>query len=166
MRFLGHSVHQVLIVFPVGLLVTAVIFELIALGNGSAQFWTVAYWLIAGGLIGGGVAAVFGFLDWRHIPGRTRANRIGILHGLGNATVLVLFAVSWWMRNAPDQPPSTNALLLSFVGAALLLVTGWLGGELVSRLSVGVDQQAHINATNSVRDHGVVEPTTSYRDAA
>jgi uncharacterized membrane protein len=166
MKFLGHSVHQVLIVFPVGLLVTAVIFEQIARGTGSAQFWTVAYWLIAGGLLGGMAAAVFGILDWRHIPARTRANRIGMLHGLGNAAVLVLFAVSWWMRTAPSQPPPNGALLLSVSGAALLLVTGWLGGELVSRLSVGVDTQAHVNASNSVRDHGVVEPTTSYRDAA
>jgi uncharacterized membrane protein len=116
--------------------------------------------------LGGAVAALFGLLDWRHIPGRTRAYRIGILHGLGNATVLVLFAVSWWMRAAPDQAPSATALLLSFIGAGLLLVTGWLGGELVARLSVGVDAQAHLNASNSVRDHGVVEPTTSYRDAA
>ncbi len=166
MKFLGHSVHQVLIVFPVGLLVAAVVFELIALASGSAQFWTVAYWLIAGGLVGGAVAALFGLLDWRHIPSRTRANRLGILHGVGNATVLVLFALSWWMRAAPDHVPSANALLLSFIGAGLLLVTGWLGGELVTRLSVGVDAQAHVNAPNSVRDHGVVESTTSYRDAA
>lgn len=166
MKFLGHSVHQVLIVFPVGLLVAAVVFELIALASGSAQFWTVAYWLIAGGLVGGAVAAIFGLMDWRHIPSRTRANRLGILHGVGNATVLVLFALSWWMRAAPDHVPSANALLLSFIGAGLLLVTGWLGGELVTRLSVGVDAKAHVNAPNSVRDHGVVEPTTSYRDAA
>jgi len=37
---------------------------------------------------------------------------------------------------------------------------------LVARLSVGVDEEANINASNSVRDHGVIEPTTSYRDAA
>ena len=166
MKFLGHSAHQVLIVFPVGLLMTAVIFELMALSTGSTQFWTVSYWLIAGGLVGGVVAAVFGLLDWLHIPGGTRANRIGIVHALGNATVLALFAASWWMRAAPDQAPSNDALLLSFVGAGLLFVTGWLGGELVARLSVGVDEDAHLNASNSVRDHGVIEPTTSYRDAA
>ena len=92
--------------------------------------------------------------------------RIGMVHGIGNAVVLALFAASWWMRLAPDQPPSRTSLLLSFVAAGLLLLTGWLGGELVARLSVGVDERAHINATNSVRDHGVVEGTTSYRDAA
>jgi hypothetical protein len=45
-------------------------------------------------------------------------------------------------------------------------VTGWLGGELVARLSVGVDEAAHVDAPNSVREHGVVEPTTSYRKTA
>ena len=166
MKILGHSVHQVLVVFPVGLLLTAVIFELIALGTNSAQFWIVAYWLMASGLVGAVIAAVFGFLDWRRIPAQTRANRIGIMHGLGNVMVLLLFAASWWIRTVPDQAPSGNALLLSFLGAGLLLVTGWLGGELVDRLSIGVDEGAHVNATNSVRDHGVIEPTTSFRDAA
>ncbi len=166
MKILGHSVHQILIVFPVGLLLTAVIFELLALGTESAQFWTVAYWLMASGLVGGVMAAVFGFLDWRRLPAGTRANRLGLLHGLGNATVLLLFAASWWIRTAPDQAPSGNALFLSLLGTGLLLVTGWLGGELVDRLSVGVDEGAHVNATNSVRDHGVLEPTTSFRDAA
>lgn len=166
MKVLGHSVHQVLIVFPVGLLLTSVIFELIALGTGSAQFWTVAHWLMASGLVGGLLAAIFGILDWRHIPAGTRASRIGVLHGLGNVLVVALFATSWWLRSAPDAAPPTNALILSFLGAGLLLVTGWLGGELVDRLSVGVDERAHLNASNSVSDHGVIESTTSFRDAA
>jgi len=166
MKFLGHSAHQVLIVFPVGLLMTAVIFDLIALGTGSNQFWTVSYWLMAAGVVGGLIAAVFGLLDWAHLPGHTRASRIGVLHGLGNVVVLLLFAGSWWMRAAPGQPPASNVLALSFIGAGLLFVTGWLGGELVARLSVGVDEEANVNASNSVRDHGVIEPTTSYRDAA
>jgi uncharacterized membrane protein len=166
MKFLGHSAHQVLIVFPVGLLMTAVIFDLISLATGSAQFWGVSYWLMLSGVIGGLVAAVFGVLDWRHIPSPTRASRLGLLHGVGNVIVVVLFAASWWMRAAPDQAATGNALLLSFVGAALLAVTGWLGGELVARLSVGVDETAHLDAPNSMREHGVVEPTTSYRRAA
>ena len=117
-------------------------------------------------VLGGLAAAVFGILDYRRIPAGTRANRIGTLHGLGNAAVILLFAVSWWMRTAPDQAPTTNAMLLSLVGAALLLVTGWLGGELVDRLSIGVDERAHVDASNSMSEHGVVEPTTSYKRAA
>lgn len=142
------------------------LFELVALVTGSAQFWVVSYRLIASRLLGGLAAGVFGIVDYLRIPGGTRAKRIGALHGLGDATVIVLFAASWWMRAAPDQAPSTSAVLLSFAGAALLSVTGWLGGELVARLSIGVDERARVDASNSVREHGVVEPTTSYKRAA
>jgi len=30
------------------------------------------------------------------------------------------------------------------------LITGWLGGELVGRLGVGVDEGAHLNAPSSL----------------
>ena len=40
--------------------------------------------------------------------------------------------------------------MLSLVGALLMLVTGWLGGELVERLGVGVDEGANLNAPNSL----------------
>jgi uncharacterized membrane protein len=114
MKLLGHSAHQVLVVFPVGLLITSVIFEMLALATGSAQFWVVSYWLIASGLVGGLAAAVFGLLDYVRIPRRTRANRVGMLHGIGNAAVIVLFAASWWMRAAPDQTrPRTPSFCLS-----------------------------------------------------
>jgi hypothetical protein len=32
----------------------------------------------------------------------------------------------------------------------LALVTGWMGGELMDRLGVGVDEGAHLNATSSL----------------
>jgi hypothetical protein len=32
----------------------------------------------------------------------------------------------------------------------LMLITGWLGGELVERLGVGVDEGANLNAPNSL----------------
>ena len=40
--------------------------------------------------------------------------------------------------------------MLSFAGIALALVTGWLGGELVERLGVGVDEGANLNAPSSL----------------
>jgi uncharacterized membrane protein len=43
------------------------------------------------------------------------------------------------------------ALVLSFAGAGLATLTGWLGGELVERLRVGVDEGAHVDAPNSLR---------------
>jgi uncharacterized membrane protein len=45
--------------------------------------------------------------------------------------------------------------MLSFMGAGLALLTGWLGGELVDRLGVGVDDGAHPNAPSSL-SHRVI----------
>ena len=51
---------------------------------------------------------------------------------------------------------TTAALLCSFVGAALALLGGWFGGELVERLGVGVYPDADLNAPNSLT-HGTFE---------
>jgi uncharacterized membrane protein len=162
MRFLGHSLHQILIVFPAGLLLSAVIFDLFALATGPAELWIVSYWLILAGLAGGVVAAPFGFLDWLNIPSGTRASRIGLLHAAGNVGMLVLFGLSWWLRQ-PTIEPSQVALACSFAGAALLGLTGWLGGELVARLSVGVDGDAYVNASNSLSRHGPIDGGTGMK---
>jgi hypothetical protein len=39
---------------------------------------------------------------------------------------------------------------VSFAAGVLALFTGWLGGELVDRLSVGVDEGAHVDAPSSL----------------
>jgi uncharacterized membrane protein len=111
----------------------------------------VAFWNIAAGVVGGLLAAVFGLWDWMHIPKDTRARRIGLLHGGGNVVVVALFVVSWLLRSGePDYVPSAVALALSFAGLALAAFTGWLGGELVDRLGVGVDPGAHLDAPSSL----------------
>lgn len=153
-RLFGHPIHQMLIVFPLGLLATAVIFDVVGLISGGATWPTVAYWTLLGGIVGAVVAAPFGLIDFLGIPRGTRARRIGALHGGGNAIVSLLFAGSWLLRN-PQQAPGDAALALSFGGVALALVTAWLGGELVSRLGVGVSDGAGLNASNSMhRDSG------------
>jgi uncharacterized membrane protein len=150
MKFLGHPVHQMLIVFPLGLLATAVIFDLIYLLGGGAMMAIVSYWMIAAGIIGGLIAAPFGWIDWFGIPPGTRAKSIGLWHGAGNVVVLLLFVASWFVRVDLPERPDALALALSFTGAGLALVTGWLGGELVDRLGIGVDKGAHSNAPSSL----------------
>jgi uncharacterized membrane protein len=149
-KVMGHAVHQMLIVFPLGLFSTAVIFDVIHLISGGATWSLVSYWMIAAGIIGGLCAALFGAIDWFKIPSGTRAYRIGVLHGLGNVVVVALFAVSWWLRRPDPGNPSAVAIGFMIVGAALSLVTGWLGGELVDRLGVGVDDGANLNAPSSL----------------
>jgi uncharacterized membrane protein len=157
-KLFGHSIHQMLIAFPLGLLVTAIAFDAIHLATHGATFALVSYWLIAAGILGGLAAAVFGFLDWLGIPRHTRAYRIGAWHGLGNAVLLLLYTASWVVRMTGDPAsPSVLAMGLSLLGAALGLVTSWLGGELVDRLGVGVDDGANLDAPSSLTGKPAVE---------
>jgi uncharacterized membrane protein len=150
-KLFGHAIHPILIVFPLGLLATGVVFDVIYLIRGNPTMAVVAYWMIAAGIIGGFLAAPFGWIDWFAIPSGTRAKSVGLQHGVGNVLVLLLFIGSWWLRRgAPDKKPEIMALVLSFAGAGLALLTGWLGGELVERLGVGVDPGAHLDAPNSL----------------
>jgi uncharacterized membrane protein len=149
-RLFGHSIHQMLIVFPLGLLATSFVFDIVYLSTGNGRFADISFWMIASGIIGGLIAAVFGLIDWVGIPAQTRAKRIGAVHGIGNVVVVGLFAISWLMRNDAPLTPSSAAIVLSGLGVALALVTGWLGGELVDRLAIGVDEGAHPNAPSSL----------------
>src|SRR4030095_8990917 len=157
-KLLGHPIHQMLVPIPFGLLATAVIFDLIYLvWTNNPTMIVVSYWMIAAGIIGGLIAAPFGLLDYLAIPSGTRAKYVVMWHGLGNVFVLLMFAVSWWLRYASTVPgnsdvhvPSAAALVLSFAGFVLAGITGWLGGELVDRLGVSVDEGANVNALNSL----------------
>jgi uncharacterized membrane protein len=147
-----------LIVFPLGLLATAVAFDIVALVQSDYSWFGVSYWMIAAGIIGGLLAAVFGLIDWIAIPSGTRAKTIGLLHGGINVLVTLLFIVSWFVRNGSDaHVPNAAALVCSFVAVVLALVGGWLGGELVDRLGIGVDPGAHPNAPSSLSGRPATE---------
>jgi uncharacterized membrane protein len=150
-KLLGHPIHPMLIVFPLGLLATAVIIDIVYFVGGALIFAELSYYLIIAGLIGGAVAAPFGLIDWLAIPANTRAKRIGALHGGGNVVVMLLFVASALLRANLPSAPAGAAYVCSFGGAALALVTAWLGGELVDRLGIGVSDGAHVDASSSLR---------------
>src|SRR5215208_3405959 len=133
-KLFGHPIHPMLIVFPLGLLATAVIFDILYLSTGNPAFPTVSFYMIAAGVIGGLLAAIFGFIDWLGLPNNSRAKTIGGWHGMGNFVIVVLFAISWFLRGGnANFAPTSLALILSFAGIAMALVTAWIGGELVYR---------------------------------
>jgi uncharacterized membrane protein len=165
-KILGHPIHPMLIVLPLGLLIMAVVFDVLRIVTGNNAFSIVAYWNIVGGLITGLLAAVFGFLDWLAIPSKTRAKSIGGMHGIGNVIVVLLFAASWWLRrDNPDYVPDTFAFVLGLLGLGLGGLTAWLGGELVYRLRMGVDDGAHLDAPNSLsgKPAGAVDSSVAAR---
>ncbi|MFT3894955.1 MAG: DUF2231 domain-containing protein [Anaerolineales bacterium] len=164
MKILGHPIHPMLIVFPLGLFATAVVFDILFLSTANLAFPTVSYYMIAAGIIGGLLAAVFGFADWTGLPGNSRAKQIGLWHGLGNFVIVLLFIGSWLLRRgSAGFTPNGVALFLSFAGVAMALVTGWLGGELVYRLGSNVDRNANVNAPSSLKNPSASAPSGTKR---
>jgi uncharacterized membrane protein len=150
-RALGHPVHPMLVVFPLGLFITGTIFDLARLISGNGTFGEVGFWTISVGIIGAVLAALAGFTDWTGIPTGTRAKRVGLLHGALNAVVLVLFALAWLIRVGNDQHAAgAAAFTIEVVAVAVSGAAAWLGGELVDRLGIGVARDANPDAPSSL----------------
>lgn len=149
-KVLGHPLHQMLIPLPFGLLTMAVVFDLVGAFGGIREAHIASYWMIAAGVVTGVVAAVPGAIDLLAIPRHTRAWGVGLVHGAGNVIVLTLFAISWLMRREVPTAPDSIAVILAVIGLLIVGVTGWLGGELVDRLGVGVDTGAHLDSPSSL----------------
>jgi uncharacterized membrane protein len=150
-RALGHPVHPMLVMFPAALFITGTIFDLVHLAGDNDVFGEVGFWTISVGLIGGILAGVTGFADWTKVPAGTRAKRVGRLHGLLNAAVLVLFAISWLIRVGGERhEPGAGTFVLQVIAVLIAGGAAWLGGELVDRLGIGVDPEANPDAPSSI----------------
>jgi uncharacterized membrane protein len=155
-KVLGHAAHQMLIVFPLGLLPVAVIFDIVAMFTKNDFWYQLSFYMILAGLIGGVAAAIPGLIDYLAIPSGTRAKRVGALHGVGNLIVIALFALSWWLRYTNENHvPGNLAVTAALLAVGLSLATAWLGGELVDRLGVGVDDGAHLDAPSSLTNEPI-----------
>lgn len=131
-----HPVHPMLIVFPVGLWIFSFVCYSVFMLGGPAVWRTVAIYSMGGGIVGAALAAVFGMIDlFSMYPSRARS--IGIWHMLINVSVLTLFLVAFFLHIG-GQSDDTVTYVISAIAVVLLLVSGWLGGELVYVLGVGV----------------------------
>lgn len=135
---MGHPLHPMIVPLPIGALVGVLLSDI---GYASTQnpFWVEASrWLLLAGLITGALAAVLGLIEFLTIP-YVRSKSAAWVHFLGNGVALVLSLVNLLSRPGEDQAGVPDGgLLLSLVVVLILLVTGWLGGELSYRYRVGV----------------------------
>jgi uncharacterized membrane protein len=144
-QLFGHPVHPLLIPLPLGVLASSVVFHVVHLITGNGRWAEVAWWMTAAGIVGALIAAVAGTVDWLAIPANTRAKAVGLWHGIGNLVVVGFFALSWQHQLTDVRHPGTLAIVLAFAGAAVAMITGWLGGELVDRLDVRADTSAPVD---------------------
>jgi uncharacterized membrane protein len=151
LKLLGHAVHPMLVVFPLGLLSTVPLFDILHLATNHSVFGSVAFWVLSMGVLGGIVAAIVGFIDWLAIPPQTNAYRVGLYHMFVNITAMGLYVLSWWARLYAHLPDRHWApFVLALFALLLMLVGGWLGGELVQQHGIGVRDEAALNAPSSL----------------
>jgi uncharacterized membrane protein len=139
-RVAGHPIHPMLVPFPIAFWVGA-LFTDIAYANSYNLFWlNASAWLILAGLVMAGFAALAGLFDFFGSRG-VREHKTAWAHMIGNvtATVLQIFNMLVHTRDGADAIVPTG-LTLSVIVVLILLVTGWLGWELVYRHKVGVSQ--------------------------
>ncbi len=156
-RLFGHPIHQMLVPIPFGLLAVGALIDIAGRFVDLPWLTVVSFYDIAIGVVAALVAAVFGAIDWTAIPSGTRAKRVGLVHALANVTVVLLFVFSLFVRadeTAFAVPPA--ALVAEVAALAVALVAGWLGGELVDRLSIGVHPDAHPDFRPRRRRHAHV----------
>lgn len=144
-RIAGHPIHPMLVSIPIGSFVLALLSSLIYLGSGSAFWIEASYWLSLSGIATGLFAALFGLIDWWVIPDHASAKTAANWHMILNVLNILLFAAGWWLLGGLAGPVGRDIgipLALQALGVGVLLVTGWLGGEMVYRHHVAVEPVA------------------------
>jgi uncharacterized membrane protein len=142
----GHPIHPMIVPFPIGLWVFSLIADVIYLWRGN-PVWRdyIAFYALLGGIIGAAAAAVPGLVDWLSLK-NPRVVKIANWHARLNVIALLVFAASFYLRThsgaAFVSGSYTIPVALSVLGVILISISGYLGGEMVFKHGVAVDQQS------------------------
>ena len=141
-RIAGHPIHPMLVPFPIVFFVSAFVTDLVFLSEGDPLWARASWWLLLAGLVTAALAALAGLTDF---AGDRRIRSLGAAwaHMIGNVAAVVLELVNLLLRTDDAAAIDGTGVVLSGIVVLILLVTGWLGGELVFRHAVGVDDKAH-----------------------
>jgi uncharacterized membrane protein len=134
----GHPVHPILQAIPASLLPASTTFDvLVRLGVDEEGLSKAAHYSLVFGLVGAAGAAATGALDYYEIENRP-VRRIALYHGLTNAALVGSYVLS--LRYRKGYKADGTALALFGLGAALIGLSGYLGGELVYEHGVRVGE--------------------------
>jgi uncharacterized membrane protein len=137
----GHPLHPMLVPFPIALFTAALVTDILYWTTSDPSLASGSYWLIVGGLVMAAVAALAGLVDFL---GDERIRRIGDAwwHATANVLVVLIEIFSLYYRHT-NGPAASAAFVvsLSAVSVALLVFSGWKGGELVYKHRVSVKSE-------------------------
>ena len=146
-RWLGTPLHPPLTDVPIGAGTLATLFDVAETLTRSSALARAADLSLVAGVLGTLPAAASGMADARELRGEARGMATG--HALLNGTALTLNVVSIGLRLAGRRGKAKAA---SGLGFGLQTVAAHVGGELVFRLRVGVDDAASANLVAEGRE--------------
>ncbi|HSM66485.1 MAG TPA: Rieske 2Fe-2S domain-containing protein [Ilumatobacteraceae bacterium] len=130
-RWLGHSVHPMVVAVPIGCWTSAAILDVTSPGSAAARR------LVGAGVLGAVPAALTGTADWLDTAGAER--RVGTAHALANDIAVGAFAMSWLARRRGSNWIGAG---LTGIGLGAMGVAGYLGGHLAYARGVGINTTA------------------------
>ena len=135
----GHPLHPMLIPFPIAFFVATFACDIVFIRTGNPDWVMATQWLLGAGLVTAALAAVAGLVDFlgEH---KIRKLNAAWVHAGGNVTAVLISAYNFYVRYEAGALAgiSSTDVLLSGLVVLILLVTGWLGGEMVFRHRVGI----------------------------
>ncbi len=138
LSILNHPVHPILQAIPATLLPASTTFDVLArLGRDEEGLSKAAHYSLIYGLVGAASAAATGVLDYYETENRP-VRRLALYHGLTNVALVGSYVLSLLRRKG--HKADDTALALSALGAALTVLSGYLGGELVYAYGVRVGE--------------------------
>ena len=120
--WLGHAVHPLLVMVPIGSWTSATVLDLV----GGVDSRAAARRLVALGVLAFPPAAITGWAEWGGTL-QQRDKRVGIVHAASNIAAASLFAASWKARRRHSQ---LRGVALGLAGHAAVGLGGFLGGHL------------------------------------
>jgi uncharacterized membrane protein len=140
MRVFGHPLHAIVVSFPIGLLGTLPLWDVLSRFAVVRDLPVVGFYTELAGLLAGAVAAVTGFFDLVKLPEGPSLS-LAIRHAAVVLLGTCAFGAAFALRSA-SLPPTLAVTALDTLGVCVLAVGGWLGGHLVFEHGVGVSPRA------------------------
>jgi nitrite reductase/ring-hydroxylating ferredoxin subunit/uncharacterized membrane protein len=139
----GDPIHAAIVHFPIAFLVGAALMDVCDVVRDWPDWWvTTSYALLIAGIVTALVAAVPGFIDYLYtVPPGSSARSRATKHMIVNLTAVVLFSLAWFLRGDPEIQPEHVIVATEAAGAVLLCIGGLLGGRLVVKNQIGVDNK-------------------------
>lgn len=126
-------IHPHVVHFPIALWLVSAFFDVVAWRRPEPVYRQMAFWLVGLGLAGAAVGIVFGWTDL--LAAEKQGVGRGLLarhqtHSILGYVATAVYAANFTWRWRSHNRLVAGLLVLSLVGAALIAVTGFLGGEM------------------------------------